>query len=88
MALWQTLAAIGKERLDGSGVLPTDLFVHAGLCASKGQARRDLEGGGLYLNNVRCTDVARPVTSADTLFGKYLLLRKGRRAYALVTAEA
>jgi len=81
-------AAIGKERLDRSGVLPTDLFVHAGLCASKGQARRDLEGGGLYLNNVRCTDVARPVTSADTLFGKYLLLRKGRRAYALVTAEA
>ena len=37
-------AAIGKERLDRSGVLPTDLFVHAGLCASKGQARRDLEG--------------------------------------------
>jgi tyrosyl-tRNA synthetase len=79
--------SIDRERLRGTGILPIDLFVHAGLSASKGQARRDLEGGGLYLNNARYADVARPITSADMLFGKYLLLRKGRRAYALLTAS-
>jgi tyrosyl-tRNA synthetase len=78
--------AIERERLQ-AGIPAIDLFVHAGLCPSKSQARRDLEGGGLYLNNVRYADVARPITSADLLFGKYLLLRKGRRAYTLLTAK-
>ena len=43
------------------------------------------EGGGLYLNNVRLTEVGRRVGPADVLFGKHLLLRKGRRNYAVVT---
>ena len=64
-----------------------ELFVHAGLAPSKGQARKDLEGGGLYLNNIRVTDVAGSATSADLLFGKHLLLRKCKRNYVVVTAR-
>jgi tyrosyl-tRNA synthetase len=78
--------AIEKHRLASAGVPAADLFVHARLSASKSQARRDLEGGGLYVNNVRYTDAARAITSSDLLFGKYLLLRRGRRAYVLLTA--
>jgi tyrosyl-tRNA synthetase len=70
--------------LAGSGTPISDVFVQAGLCASKSQARRDLEAGGLYVNNVRTTDVGRAVTAEDLLFGKYLLLRKGKRSYAVV----
>ena len=69
------------------GLPLVELFVHAGLCPSKGQARKDLEGGGLYLNNIRVTEVARSATSADLLFGKHLLLRKGKRNYLVVTAR-
>ena len=72
-------------RVEGAGMPLLDLLVHAGLATSKGQARKDLEGGGIYLNNVRVEGIARVVTIQDTLFGKHLLLRKGKRNYACVT---
>src|SRR5690606_8107019 len=71
-----------RTRLEGAGTPLVDLLVHAGLAPSKGQARKDIEGGGIYLNNVRAAEVARAVTPNDLLFGKYLLLRKGKRTYA------
>ena len=73
-------------KLDGAGSAIADLVVLAGLEPSKGAARKSLEAGGVYLNNVRA-DLARHVTSADLLFGKYLLLRKGKRSYAVLTAK-
>ena len=76
-----------KPKLDGPGIALTDLLVHAGLCPSKGQARKDLEGGGIYVNNVRETSVQRHVTTADLLFGKHVLLRKGKKNYTVITAR-
>ena len=67
----------------GKGI--TELLVHSGLCASKGQARKDVEGGGVYVNNIRETNFQRSLTAADFLFGKHLLLRKGKRNYAVLT---
>ena len=64
-----------------------ELLVHAGLCPSKGQARKDIEGGGVYVNNIRETNFQRAVTTSDLLFGKHLLLRKGKRNYVVVTAK-
>ena len=75
-----------KIKLEGIGAPIVDLVVHAGLASSKGQARKDVEGGGIYLNNVRIAEVARAVTTSDLLFGKYLLLRKGKRTYAVLHA--
>jgi len=73
-----------QAKLAAPGVSLLDLLVHAGLCPSRGQAKKDLEGGGISLNNVRVADAARAVTTADLLFGKYLLLRKGKRTYAVL----
>ncbi|HEY4416143.1 MAG TPA: tyrosine--tRNA ligase [Verrucomicrobiae bacterium] len=78
---------IEKAKLDGAGVPLVELLVHAGLAASKGQARKDIEGGGVNINNVREASAARAVTSADLLFGKHILLRKGKKNYAVVTAK-
>ncbi len=78
---------IEKAQLDGAGTLLVDLLVHAGLCPSKGQARKDLEQGGININNVREASATRAVTSADLLFGKHLLLRKGKRNYTVVTVK-
>ena len=78
---------IEKARLDGSGWPLVEVLVQSGLCPSKGQARKDIEGGGVYLNNVREGNVNRAVTSADLLFGKHLLLRKGKRNYVVVIAK-
>jgi len=76
-----------KPKLEGAGAPLTDLLVHSGLCASKGQARKDIEGGGISLNNVRVGEAARAVTPADLLFGQYLLLRKGKRTYAVLNVR-
>jgi len=77
---------IEKAQLDGAGKLLVELLVHSGLCASKGQARKDVEGGGIYVNNIREAQVQRLVTTQDLLFGKHLLLRKGKRNYVVLTA--
>ncbi|HYV28689.1 MAG TPA: tyrosine--tRNA ligase, partial [Candidatus Eisenbacteria bacterium] len=76
-----------KAKLGSPGAPLVELLVHAGLCPSKGQARKDLEGGGIYLNNVREANFQRTVTMNDLLFGRHLLLRKGKRNYAVVTAK-
>jgi tyrosyl-tRNA synthetase len=73
-----------RSKLQGPGSPLTDLLVQSGLCPSKGQARKDIEGGGIYLNNVRVSDAARGVADGDLLFGRYLLLRKGKRSYSLL----
>jgi tyrosyl-tRNA synthetase len=77
--------SIEKAGLGGAGTSLVDLLVVSGLSSSKGQARKDVEGGGIYLNNVRVSDVSRAVTTGDLLFGKYLLMRKGKRTYAVLT---
>ena len=76
---------IEASRLDGAGLALIELLVHSGLSTSKGQARKDLEGGGISLNNQRVEDIAKSVSQQDVLFGKHLLLRKGKRNYACVT---
>ena len=78
---------IGKAELDGVGKPLIELLVHSGLCTSKGQARKDVEGGGAYVNNVREASFQRAVTAKDLLFGKHLLLRKGKRNYVVLTAK-
>jgi tyrosyl-tRNA synthetase len=78
---------IAKAELDGAGKPLVELLVHGGLCQSKGQARKDIEGGGAYVNNVREANIQRTVTTKDLLFGKHLLLRKGKRNYVVLTAK-
>jgi tyrosyl-tRNA synthetase len=78
--------ALAPERLEGDGAALVELLVDAGLCPSKGQARKDIDGGGIYVNNQRCQDAMRMVAAGDLLFGRYLLLRKGKKSYAVLDA--
>ena len=75
-----------RSTLD-EGALLIDLLIEAGLCKSKGEARRDLKGGGIYLNNERQSDPETLVKADSLLFGKYLLLRKGKKNYTLLIAS-
>ncbi|MGD0412084.1 MAG: tyrosine--tRNA ligase [Verrucomicrobiota bacterium] len=78
---------IEKALFDGAGTPLVELLVLSGLCPSKGQARKDIEGGGVYVNNIRESDPLRRVTAADLHFGKHLLLRKGKRNYVVLTTK-
>jgi tyrosyl-tRNA synthetase len=77
---------IEKSTLEGAGFSLVELLVHAGLSSSKGQARKDVEGGGVNVNNLRETDWHRAVTIKDLIHG-HVLLRKGKKNYVSVTAK-
>lgn len=74
---------VAKEALSG-GLAVVDLLVGGGLANSRADARRAIQGGGIYLNNERVTDAAQTVDLSGALHGRFLLLRKGRRQYHLV----
>jgi tyrosyl-tRNA synthetase len=78
---------IEKGRLQAAGMPLLELLVTSGLCPSKGQARKDLEGGGVYVNNIRETNPQRHLTAPDLLFGRHLLLRKGKRNYTVISVK-
>jgi tyrosyl-tRNA synthetase len=64
-----------------------EMLVASKLSPSKSQALRDVQAGGAYVNNVRATDAKLVLGAEHLLFGKFLLLRKGKRNYALVRFE-
>ena len=68
----------------GSGLPLVDLLVKTELSPSKGQARKDIQGGGAYVNNQRWDDPQAVVTPESLLFDRFLLLRKGKRNYAAI----
>jgi tyrosyl-tRNA synthetase len=70
--------------LGGEGRLLIDLLAEGGLASSKGDARRAIEGGGVYVNNARVEDATRSVTIGDAIEGRFVLLRKGKKSYHLV----
>ena len=76
-------SALASSELEGEGLALAELLARTLLCASKGAARRDIEGGGIYLNDERVTAANRAVVSADVREG-VLLLRKGKRTYHVV----
>ncbi len=87
-----TLAAALSEaphvELDPSdvvgGELPSyeDLFARTGLAASKSAARRTVDEGGAYANNARVTDATARPTLGDLHHGEWLVLRRGKKAFA------
>jgi tyrosyl-tRNA synthetase len=66
------------------GLSLVDAIVQAGLAKSKSEARRAIEQGGIYVNQQRVKDAARMVEPGDWLGGGNLLLRKGKKDYALL----
>ena len=61
-----------------------DVAVAAGLCQSKGQARRLIESGGLYVNNARVPSLDALVADDDLVDDALVILRSGKRNFHLV----
>ena len=83
----EVFGEVPASDLDSSSLAGAELvsvLASSGLAASKGEARRLLTGGGIYVNNRRESDPARKLSATDTIGGRYLVLRKGRREYHLL----
>jgi tyrosyl-tRNA synthetase len=75
---------VDRERLAGAGLPLAELLAETGLAASRSEARRALEQGGVYLNNRRVADPRATVSMDDAIDGALFVLRKGKRSYHLV----
>ena len=62
------------------GIAVLDLFVRAGLCGSKGEARRLVTQGGAYLDG-RTIESVEQVVGPEKAGQEELLLRKGKKSY-------
>jgi tyrosyl-tRNA synthetase len=61
-----------------------DALVKVGLASSRGDAKRGIHGKGFSLNGAPLSDAERKLSEADLLAGRYVLLQKGKRNYALL----
>ncbi|HEY8189790.1 MAG TPA: tyrosine--tRNA ligase, partial [Micavibrio sp.] len=75
--------AIDKARLE-SGIPYIDLLAEAGLVASKGEAKRLIEGGGARCNDQPVTTLTHAVSMMDVTVEGYIKLSAGRKKHALV----
>lgn len=62
----------------------TDLLVLSGGCTSKGEAKRKIKEGGVYLNGVKVTEESKQISSDDLLNGGFIQLRVGKKDFRLV----
>lgn len=77
---------ISRGDLD-EGLAIEDVLTGEGfLTASKGEARRALAQGGVYLNGRRLGEGAQ-LGSGDLLHDRFVLLRRGKKAYGIVEAH-
>ncbi len=78
-------STFGREEF-AAGIDGVDLVVRCTLAKSKAEARRFLEQGGVYVNNIRLEPDAR-VGLESTLHGRYVVVRRGRRDLHLVVVQ-
>ena len=80
-------ATIPSLQFQGEGMLLVDILAECGALKSKGEARRAIEAGGIYMNNRRVTDTALKVALSDAVDRQLLILRRGRKNYWLVRVD-
>ncbi len=78
---------IAKHDLDG-GLPVVDLLVASGAATGKKDARRSIDGGGMYLNNLRIESSQAMVAVDQAIEGQFLVVRKGKKKYHLIKTKA
>jgi tyrosyl-tRNA synthetase len=76
---------VPTSRLE-AGVSPLDLFAEVGLTRSKSEARRLLQQGGMYINDVRVESLEFTLGAADVT-SDGILLRAGKKKYHRILVE-
>ena len=60
------------------------LAVKTAIFPSKGEARKMLQGGGVWLNKDKVTGLEREISTDDIIDGKYILAQKGKKNYFII----
>ena len=86
------LKQLEQDGMDATRVAPgTGLLAAltaAGLAKSNGAARRLVDANGVRLNGDSVTDPALSLDASGALFGRYHVVRRGRKSWHLIVLEA
>ncbi|MDR3152369.1 MAG: tyrosine--tRNA ligase [Bifidobacteriaceae bacterium] len=86
---YQVLFSIKNQELtkisNGENII--EVFLQSGLIQSKSDGRRSIKEGSLYLNHQRITDELYKLNSNDFFYGKYALLKKGKKNTAGIVLD-
>jgi len=74
-----------KDKI-ASGIDIVSFLAETAILASKGEARKLVEGGGISINRKKAEGVKMTIDSTLLLHGKYILVQKGKKNYYLVQA--
>lgn len=69
------------------GINIVSLLAETGVFASKGEARKMVQGGGVSINRQKVDDIQATISDNHLLHEKYILVQKGRRNYYLIQAQ-
>jgi tyrosyl-tRNA synthetase len=72
------------DAIAGDGIGMVDLVARVQLASSKGEARRLVQSGGIYVNNRRISDPHARLTRDQAIGGRLFVLRKGQKQNHLV----
>lgn len=86
LAVFADVPATEAERalFASPGMSVVDLVALAKLAPSKGEARRLVQGGGIYVNNRRVADVQARVVVEQAIDGAVFVVRKGAKSNSVV----
>jgi tyrosyl-tRNA synthetase len=76
---------VTKKRIE-HGIAALELFAEAGLCATRGEARRLISQGGGYINEQRLTG-ADEVITAEHIKENVIILRAGKKRYHRIVLQ-
>ena len=79
---------VSNGSLAGEGKAIVELLTESGVAPSRAEAKRAIEGGGIYVNNRRVEEPTHRVTMRDAIEGQFLVLRKGKKSYHLLRVVA
>jgi tyrosyl-tRNA synthetase len=75
---------LAKSDLEG-GIGVIDLLAgKTAIIASKGEAKRLIQNGGVFINKTKVTEGSNAMGMADLIGGRYIVVQKGKKNYFLV----
>ncbi|MCP4296903.1 MAG: tyrosine--tRNA ligase, partial [Proteobacteria bacterium] len=87
--IFKDVPSVEKEvsLLEGEGWGLLDALVESSACSSNGQARKLVQSGGVYINNIQQKDFQYRLSSDDLASSKYIIIRTGKKNYRLISFQ-
>jgi len=71
--------------IEGKDEMPlVDMLIEAKLAQSKREAREFIKNGAVLVNGDKLTDIEAKLSKSDAIEGKFIVLRRGKKLYAIV----